>query len=145
MGGAGKLFQYDPIIAALEETEWPKTSQIGSCVPDATTLCLMENDRFKVEIDWSTGPSGGPGQILSSGANSGLFYFFDPDNWEILVSVLNGCQFNDHFWVFAAGATDLGWELTVEDTVTGENRVWDNPLGAPAAAITDTQAFATCP
>ncbi len=38
---------------------------------------------------------------------SGLFWFFDDDNWEMLVKVLDGCGTNGHFWVFLAAATDV--------------------------------------
>ena len=73
--------------------------------------------------------------------NSGLLWFFDPDNWELLVKVLDGCAVNGHFWVFAAATTDVGTTLTVTDTVTGAIRTYGNPLGQAAAPIQDTQAF----
>ena len=57
--------------------------------------------------------------------------------------VLNGCDFNDHFWVFAAAATGVDFELVVTDTATNETLA--QPLATPAQAITDTTAFATCP
>ena len=77
--------------------------------------------------------------------DSGLFYFFDEDNWEMLLKVLNGCGINNHYWVFAAATTNVEYTLTVTDTATGEKRQYVNPLGVSAAAITDTEAFATCP
>ena len=76
---------------------------------------------------------------------SGNFFFFSPANWEMLVKVLDGCAFNGHYWVFASGATDVGWELTIEDTESGETWTGSNPLGQRSPAITDTAAFATCP
>ena len=74
-----------------------------------------------------------------------MFYFFTPANWELLVKVLDGCEFNDRYWVFAAAATDVEYTLTIKDTQTGTVREYFNPLGRSAAAITDTDAFATCP
>lgn len=48
------------------------------------------------------------------------------------------------FWVFATGANNQGYTLTVRDTVTNQARTYSNPVGTNAPAITDTQAFATC-
>ncbi len=117
-----------------------------ACRPSATALCLGGN-RFRAEISWNASLLGaGAGQVVPGFSNaSGNFYFFDPQNWEILVKVLDGCGFNDHYWVFASGATDLAWELTIEDTQSGETWSATNPLGQRSPAITDTSAFATCP
>ena len=117
-----------------------------SCVPGQTTHCLQDG-RFKVEVTWTdfVGQSG-PGRTVDFGSDdSGSFYFFDRDNHEMVVKVLDGCDFNQHFWVFASSATDVAYELTVTDTRTNDSRTYQNELGNPAPAITDTSAFATCP
>ncbi|MEE8522333.1 MAG: hypothetical protein V3T72_00245, partial [Thermoanaerobaculia bacterium] len=80
-----------------------------------------------------------------SSQDSGLFWFFDPDNWEMMIKVLDGCGFNDHFWVFASATTNVEYTLRVTDTQTGVMKEYFNPLGNAAPAITDTGAFATCP
>ncbi len=77
--------------------------------------------------------------------DSGLFWFFEPDNWELLIKVLDGCNYSGHHWVFAAAATDVEYTLTVTDTASGATRTYGNELGNPAPAVVDTQAFATCP
>ena len=74
-----------------------------------------------------------------------MFYFFNPDNWEMLVKVLDGCAINDHFWVFHAATTNVEYTLTVTDTVVGTTEVYGNGLGTPAPTILVTEAFATCP
>ena len=63
------------------------------------------------------------------------------------VKVLDACdnQAFNSWWVFAAAATNVGYTLRVTDTQTGQTRTWGNPLGNDAAAIQDTNAFATCP
>ena len=76
--------------------------------------------------------------------DSGLFWFFDAGNWEMLVKVLDGCAFNNHFWVFSAATTNVGYTLRVIDTETGAVAEYSNPLGTSAAALTDTNAFASC-
>ena len=118
----------------------------SACVPDLHTMCLGKEGRFKVEIDWRDGPGGSdPAVAFPQSSDSGLFYFFSPENWEMLVKVLDGCNINDRWWVFASAATDVGWELTVEDTASGEVWTGSNSLGQRSPAITDTAAFATCP
>jgi len=72
-------------------------------------------------------------------------WFFQPDNWELLVKVLDACQVNNRYWVFFAATTNVRFELTVTDTQTQMVKTYTNPLGQAANAITDTDAFATCP
>jgi hypothetical protein len=116
------------------------------CEPDADTLCLNDG-RFAVELDWTTEAGlTGPGRDAGPKSDdSGLFYFFDRDNWEVLVKVLDGCDITGHYWVFHAGTTDVAFELRVTDNVTGAEASYLNPQKHPADAITDTSAFATCP
>ena len=119
----------------------------SSCQADAATLCLGDG-RFKVTVDWRDfADQVGVGQLVENGssADSGLFYFFDASNWEMLVKVIDGCAFNGNYWVFAAATTNVEYTLRVADTQTGEVFTFNNPLGQPAAALTDTAAFGTCP
>jgi hypothetical protein len=119
----------------------------GPCVPDATTLCL-NGGRFRVEVDWETqfGTSG-PGMVVPFGSDdSGLFWFFNANNWEMLVKVLNACSLDPpRFWVFFAATTNVEFTLTVTDTQSGAVHPYFNALGHRADAVTDTDAFATCP
>jgi hypothetical protein len=117
------------------------------CLSDAYTLCL-NGDRFSVTASYQLTPSGP--SILAYAVrltgDAGYFWFFDPNNVELVVKVLNGCgdPFNS-YWVFAAGLTNLGVDLTVKDLRSGETRDYTNPLGTPFAPIQDTNAFRTCP
>lgn len=122
----------------------PDTGQT-SCRPSATTLCLR-NGRFQVDVEWRNGNIANAGLVAApSTADSGLFFFDNPSNWEILVKVLDGCDFNDHFWVFASAATTADYTLTVTDTQSGETRTYIDDMLNFSPAITDTRAFATCP
>ncbi|MEE8522788.1 MAG: Calx-beta domain-containing protein [Thermoanaerobaculia bacterium] len=116
------------------------------CVAGAQTLCL-NGGRFRVRVAWRDFEDDtGPGSVVPFGADdSGLMWFFDADNWEMLIKVLNGCGFNGNYWVFSAATTNVEYTLTVEDTVTGAVREYVNPLGNAADALTDIEAFATCP
>ncbi len=78
-------------------------------------------------------------------ADSGLFYFFSEDNWEMLVKVLDGCAINGHYWVLAAATTDVGYTLEVRDLQAGgEPRTYTNPVGQASPAILDLGAFGAC-
>lgn len=119
---------------------------IGGCAPDATTLCLGKG-RFQVQVAWKDFQGGaGPGSVVPGAASddSGLFWFFAPDNWELLVKVLDGCAVNGRHWVFAAATTTVEYTLTVTDTETGEVWTWRNPPGRAAPAVTDTGALGGC-
>lgn len=116
-----------------------------ACAPNATTLCL-NNSRFAVRAHWTT-PDGNNGDAaaVTLTADSGYFWFFAPDNVETVIKVLNACDAPaPRFWVFAAGLTDVGVQLTVTDTKTGAVKVYNNPVGTPFQPIQDTNAFATC-
>jgi fibronectin type III domain protein len=115
------------------------------CVSDGTTVCL--GGRFRASVAWKA-PDGssGSGRVMPvAAADSGLFWFFDPDNLELLVKVLDGCAVNHHFWVYTGPATDVQLILTVVDSQTGKVRVYFNPLGTAAGTATDLEAFAACP
>lgn len=115
------------------------------CVASGTTLCL-NNDRFKVEVAWQTSTGMGLGQVVPDGTgDSSIFWFFSPNNWEMLFKVLDGCVINGHFWVLFAATTDVGFTATVTDTQEDEVKVYTNQLGHAANAVVDTSAFATCP
>ena len=114
----------------------------GSCEPEVSTLCLQDS-RYAVQAEWWTGDGqGGAASVVYAGTNdSGLFGFFDRENWEVLIKVLDGCELNGHVWVFGASATDLGYRVTVTDTATGRAREYRHERGSPAPAIADGTAF----
>ena len=116
------------------------------CLPGAMTLCL-NNNRFKVGATFRTQQGGTTGQAMAKplGADSGTFTFFDPNNVEVLVKVLNACGLNDRYWVFSAGLTNVRVDITVTDTQSGSVKSYVNPLNKAYAPVQDTSAFATCP
>jgi photosystem II stability/assembly factor-like uncharacterized protein len=116
------------------------------CVASQSSLCLNES-RFRVRADWRAPSQGtsGHGTAVSLSGDTGYFWFFNPDNVEMLVKVLAGCGINGHEWVFAGGLTDVEVTLTVTDTQTGEIKAYVNPAGTPFQPIQDTAAFASCP
>ncbi len=115
------------------------------CQHDLSHLCLNGN-RFRVDVEWRDyqGLTGSGRVAPYNSDDSGLFWFFSEDNWEMLIKVLDGCGINDRYWVFAAATTDVEYRLQVTDTATGDTRSYFNPLGSAAPAFTDSDAFATC-
>ncbi|HWJ54728.1 MAG TPA: Calx-beta domain-containing protein, partial [Vicinamibacterales bacterium] len=130
----------EEIIATTDTTPAP-------CVSDFRTLCLS-GGRFSATIDWRT--ESGPGQAgevpLPANPDSGLFFFFAPENIEALVKIVNACSFTTpRFWVFMAATTNVEFTVQVTDVTTGKMRTYFNPLGRAAPPVQDTDAFATCP
>ncbi len=73
---------------------------------------------------------------------SGILYFFDRDNAEVLVKVLDACLVNQHRWVFVAPVTDLAFNLYIEEAAT--QKIWEhrNPKGGQTASTkSDVAAF----
>lgn len=76
---------------------------------------------------------------------SGVAWFFNRDNPELMVKVLNGCPINKHMWVFVASATDLAFNLWVTQHPGGQDgssRNWlhRNSQGGAGSRV-DTAAF----
>ncbi len=115
------------------------------CVATAERLCLLQN-RFAVEVAWTeyAGVSG-PGIVHPLTGDSGLFWFFSPENVEILVKMVDGCSFNGHYWLYAAATTDVEYHLRVTESATGALRTFDNPLGTASPAFTAIDAFPCSP
>ena len=123
----------------------PGTTATTTCTPSATAMCL-NNNRFKVEatFDTSSGQSG-QAQTVKLTDETGYLWFFSSNNIEVVVKALNACSFNNRYWVYSAGLTDVHVVLTVTDTETGVVRTYTNPQGRPFQPILDSSAFATCP
>lgn len=115
------------------------------CQPGPNTLCLNDG-RFEVVADW-TDFDLNEGDATANQINdgSGEFWFFNPNNVELLVKVIDGCDQFGHYWFFAGGLTNVELTLEVTDTLADETLEYENALGDPFAPVLDTTAFATCP
>lgn len=149
---AGGIAAFDPhtpgrllMVNDAENGVLEKTASLPECTTSNQAWCA-QNGRFLLTVDWKDpfGNQGRAAQVATGSEDSGLFYFFDPNNWELLVKVLDGCGVNQRYWLFAAGTTDVEYQLRVEDRWTGQIRYYYNPAGQAAPAITDTDAFAGC-
>ena len=76
-----------------------------------------------------------------------LFWFYFPANFEVMIKAIDGCGFNNHWWIFIGALTDQGYRIRVFDTEnpSAPIKTYTNAQGHAAAAVNDTSAFATCP
>jgi hypothetical protein len=125
--------------APCDAGAWEKVDR-PVCVPGGPILCLQDG-RFRVSAAWVLDErlSGRPTQGVPVTDDTGNFWFFGPDNLEVMVKVLDGCATNGRYWVFSAATTNVGYVFTVTDTLTGRTARYENPAGRTAPAVTDTR------
>lgn len=149
--GGSSFARLDPATGALQTVAAPLNPEglairdiaiRRGCQESDSRLCLQAG-RFQVDVTWRDFEGGeGQGRLTSArSTDSGVFWFFHPANWELMVKVLDACGFNDKFWVFSSGSTNVQYEMRVTDLATGTVRIYDNPLGTIAETVTDTAAF----
>ena len=111
-------------LAGLLATAAPSAA-LPLCTADATTLCIDQapgDGRWEIKLDWATtlnGGSSGHAHALALDpvgvTRGGLFWFFTADNPELIVKVIDGCDYNNHAWVYFSATTNVGFTLTVTD------------------------------
>jgi CSLREA domain-containing protein len=119
--------------------------RLPACQPDEHTLCLGAGDRFRITARWTVFPESGSARSVPLALDTGAFWFFAADNLELTVKVLDGCGLNQRFWVFLSGLTDVGVEVSVEDTATGNTWTHSHAAGTPLQPRLDTDALESCP
>ena len=109
------------------------------CHSSAEALCL--DPLYRVTIDFIDPQTGATrhARAVPFSQESGAFWFFDPDNLELFVKVLDGSAVNGHTWVFYGGLTDVEYTLRVEDLL-GEVWTYHNPRGRMSSGA-DTSAL----
>ena len=110
------------------------------CRPTTTPLVFDGGYRVSMCYETADGTVGEARAGIWASGQSGLLWFFDRDNAEVLVKVLDGCSHNGRRWVFVAPVTDVAFNLHV--TSSG-GRQWThrNPLGQTAVTRSDTAGF----
>jgi hypothetical protein len=103
---------------------------VAPCAAAADALCLLGR-RFQVKAQWRDAGTGahGSGRTILDSDQTGMFWFFDPSNVELIVKVLDGRPLNDFFWTFYGGLSDVEYWVTVTDTRTGHAQTYFNPSG----------------
>ena len=118
-------------------------AEVGECVEDGDTVCLNEG-RFRVELQWESADDAGAGAAVPLTNDTGYSWFFNEDNVEVVVKVLDGCAFNQRYWVFAGGLTDVKVIMKVIDSETGVAATYYNRPGTAFEPVQDQETFAVC-
>jgi hypothetical protein len=120
----------------------------GGCGASDDALCLL-GGRFVVTVQ-AIDPRTGRlevGTALSQTDRWGYFslpgFTGDPSFPEIVVKMADATSFGEGFWVFHSGLTDLQYTLSVVDTVTGQQKSYQNDRSDPQALCggADTGTF----
>ncbi len=118
----------------------PTGAGYTNCLPSASRLVFDGDYRVSLCYETADGTKGEARAGIYKSSKSGLLWFFDNENAEVLIKVLDGCEENGHRWVFMAAATDLAFNLYVTD---GRSRTWSyhNKQGEAAVTQNDTMAL----
>jgi len=111
----------------------------GVCVPGVQQLCL-QGGRFGVSVRWRTSTANGAGTAVPQSDQTGLFWFFDASNIELIVKMIDGRGLNGFFWTYYGGLSDQEYWITVADTQTGASRTYHNDPGS-LCGLGDVSAF----
>ncbi|MCE2558266.1 MAG: fibronectin type III domain-containing protein [Acidobacteria bacterium] len=116
----------------------------GACRTGEQYLCLAEG-RFEVQAHWKNHLQEGDFGIATSvpievSDESGMFWFFNSSNIELVVKTLDGRGINGHYWVFFGALSNVEYWVTVRDTEGGGRRTYHNPP-AENCGQSDTMAF----
>ena len=136
-GGFGSI----GLFSARTPTPWARSVQAGlGCPGDA--LCLA-GGRFEATVEYTNPATGlvASGRPMLGTDNTGYMTFFSPDNVELAIKVLDGRAFNDSYWVFATGLTDVDYTITVKDTFGGEVKTYSSQDAGQFCTIQDLDAF----
>jgi hypothetical protein len=97
------------------------------CAGSSQNLCLA-NGQFEVRVSFVDPRTGGTGQAQAFPltGDTGMFWFFEPANLELMVKVLDGRAVNGHFWVFYGALSDVEYTITILDRQHGSMQTYHN-------------------
>ncbi len=133
-----------PPAAASKAASAPRFFEaVGSCQPSPEALCL-NGSRFRVTVRFNDPRTGSAldrqAQAIPLTGDTGTFYFFNPENIELMIKILDGRPHNGRFWVYYGALSDVAYTITVEDTETGETKTYENAPGRLVSRA-DVEAF----
>lgn len=121
----------------------PTGAGYSACRPTVAPLTLEGNIKVSLCYQAPNGDMDDASAVYRSD-NSGLLYFFEPDNAEVFVKVLDGCGINRHRWVYVAPLTDVAFNMYIND---GRNPTWTyfNKAGDQGEIRANLMAFPCAP
>jgi hypothetical protein len=98
--------------------------------------------QFEINVEFTDPRTGleGQGRSVPLTADTGVFWFFEPANLELMIKLLDGRAINGRFWVFFGALSDVEYTITVTDRVNGAQKVYHNRRGELASRA-DVGAF----
>ena len=109
----------------------PRSVLDRPCASDATTECLGQ--RFEVSVDWlapNTGEHGRASVVPELGTDdTSMFWFFDDQNLELAVKLLDGRAISGSHWVYYGALSDVAYWVSSTDVDTGRTITYGNPAG----------------
>ncbi len=142
-----RFFEHSETGPALLHRETLTVHDADRCVPSDIALCL-QNGRFRVEVsrkDFQGNTGKGHAIPLEGRDDSGLFWYFQEENIELTVKILNGCNLGGNWWVFLSSGSTVEYTVTVTDTLTDRKKTYTNDSGEAAPLLADTSAFSCNP
>lgn len=129
---------WNPIQTPRPPEPNPGGIQEGSCRPNATTLCL-DNGRLSVRATWRNqyNNTSGASTVRNYSPVTGGLYFADASNLELLVKAVD---FGSYYLIMYGTLSDLEYDMTVTDTITGRTRTYHNNPGNYCGGL-DSQTF----
>ena len=125
------------------------STDFTDCEPTAPLITFAHGYTVSMCVEYL---EGGVGPIVKEDAKdyglesreSGILYFFDRDNAEVLVKVLDACAISDYLWVYVAPVTTLAFNLRIDEV--GTDRFWEhrNPRGGGDAATASALKHFPC-
>jgi hypothetical protein len=111
-----------------------------------SSLRIGDRGRFLVSVAFrvpeQVEPTVAAARLLT--VDGAAFAFFDEENPEVLVKILDGCGSTGSYWLFASGLTDLATETTVLDLVTGRSWIYRSRGGEAYPSTVDTASLDVC-
>jgi len=130
--------------AYSNEATGTTNSPPGTCTPNSTTVCLL-NNRFRAKIDYVnpfSNPPNQPGTFLAArllqglqNPDTALFGFSSATAVEVVVRIQDTRPFAPRFDVYYGGMTDVGYTVTVTDTQTGVTKQYNNIAGTVGGGV----------
>jgi hypothetical protein len=97
--------------------------------------------RFMTSVQWTdAGGQAHDANLTPLSTDSKGFWFFTPQDVDVVVKVLDARGINGKFWVFVGSLTTEAYTVTVTDTLTGGTKTYTNGAGQTASQA-DTNAF----
>jgi len=114
---------------------------LAGTFPLPEPLSLGAGERFSARLSWRD-PKGriGTGTPVSMTEKSGYFWFFRPGNVELMTKLLDGRLNNGHFWFFYGALSNVEYQLSLKDRLTGASRTYVNEAST-FASVGDVKAF----